>query len=319
MSSTRNRQLLKDYLQHKNSGPEKEIVDNWYQQLDDADPISMDAKKEAQVKEQIWASIAPGIKTHKEAIKIRLSWLRAAAILTTIGSLALLFWKTPVPGKSTKDNCPGGCFTTVSTQTGERKNVTLPDGTNLMLNSVSTIRISPDFPAKRIVQLIDGEVFFDVKHDPKHPFIIKSGRLTTQVLGTAFNIRAYSQLGKMTIGVLRGKVGVRIDNQPSHFLIKGQQIAYQRNDQTIQLTPLDEQNMAWQKGNLVLNNASFEEMSILMAKNFGIQVYTNNQNLKTKHFTTTISTSAPALKAMEIVAAIHQLKIKKRRNDIEIY
>lgn len=318
MSSTKNRQLLKDYLQHKNSAPEKEIVDNWYQQLeDDAGSISMDAEKEAQVKEQIWDSITPGIKTGSR--KIRLSWLRAAAILTTIGSLALLFWKTPVPGKSAKDICPGGCFTTVSTQAGERKNVTLPDGTNLMLNSVSTIRISPGFSANRIVQLIDGEVFFDVKHDPKHPFIIKSGRLTTQVLGTAFNIRAYSQLGKMTIGVLRGKVGVRVDNQPSHFLIRGQQIAYQRDDQTIQLMPLDKQNMAWQKGNLVLNNASFEEMSILMAKNFGIQVYTNQQSLKTKHFTTTISTSTPALKAMEIVAAIHQLKIKKRRNDIEIY
>lgn len=318
MSSTKNRQLLKDYLQHKNSEAEKQIVDNWYQHLDDyAGPISMDAKKEAQVKEQIWASIAPGIKTGSR--KVRLSWLRAAAILTTIGSLALLFWKIPVPGKSAKDTCPGGCFTTVSTQTGERKNVTLPDGTNLMLNSVSTIRISTGFSANRIVQLIDGEVFFDVKHDPKHPFIIKSGRLTTQVLGTAFNIRAYSQLGKMTIGVLRGKVGVRVDNQLSHFLIKGQQMAYQRDDQTIQLMPLDEQNMAWQKGNLVLNNASFEEMSILMAKNFGIQVYTNQQDLKTKHFTTTISTSTPALKAMEIVAAIHQLKIKKRRNDIEIY
>jgi transmembrane sensor len=317
MNSTKNRQLLKDYLQHKNSEAEKEVVDNWYQQLDDVETMPMDAKKEAQVKEEIWASITPGLKTGSR--KIRLSWLRAAAILTTIGSLALLFWKTPVPGKSAKDACPGGCFTTVSTQTGERKNVTLPDGTNLMLNGVSTIRIAQNFQANRLVKLIDGEVFFDVKHDPKHPFIIKSGRLTTQVLGTAFNIRAYSQLGKMTIGVLRGKVGVRVDKQPSHFLIKGQQMNYQCDDQTIQLMPLDEQNMNWQKGNLVLNNASFEEMSILMTKNFGIQVYTNQQNLKTKHFTTTISTATPALKAMEIVAAIHQLKIKKRRNDIEIY
>jgi len=317
MSSTKNRQLLKDYLQHKNSKTEKEVVDNWYQQLGNAEVMSMDAKKEAQVKEEIWASITPALKTGSR--KIRLSWLRAAAILTTIGSLALLFWKTPVPGKSAKDACAGGCFTTVSTQTGERKNVTLPDGTNLMLNSVSTIRIAQNFQANRLIQLIDGEVFFDVKHDSKHPFIIKSGRLTTQVLGTAFNIRAYSQLEKMTIGVMRGKVGVRIDNQPSHFLIKGQQMAYQRGDQTIQLMPLDEQNMNWQKGNMVLDNASFEEMSILMAKNFGIQVYTNQQNLKTKHFTTTISTSTPALKAIEIVAAIHQLKVKKRRNDIEIY
>jgi len=317
MSSTKIRQLLKDYLQHKNSGPEKEVVDNWYHQLDEEEPLLMDAKMEAQVKEQIWASIAPGIKTKSR--RIRLSWLRAAAILTTIGSVALLFWKTPNPGNSAKTSCPGGCFTTVSTQTGERKTVILPDGTSLMLNSVSTIRISANFPSNRNIQLVDGEVFFDVKHDPKHPFIIKSGRLTTQVLGTAFNIRAYSQLGKMTVGVVRGKVGVRLDNQPSHFLIKGQQMAYQNSDQSIRLMKLDEQNMAWQKGNMVLNNASFEEMSILMAKNFGIQVYTNQQDLKTKHFTTTISTSAPALKAMEIVAAIHQLKIKKRRNDIEIY
>ncbi|MBB5636824.1 ferric-dicitrate binding protein FerR (iron transport regulator) [Pedobacter cryoconitis] len=317
MSSSKPRQLLKNYLQHKNSAAEKEIVDNWYQQLDDTEPMLLDTKKETQVKEEIWASIAPGLKTGPK--RFRLNWLNAAAVLITISSIALLFWKIPGPAKPVKEQCPGGCFTTVSTQTGERKTVTLPDGTMLMLNSVSTIKISENFSTKRIVQLVDGEVFFDVKHDSKRPFMIKIGRLTTQVLGTAFNIRAYSQMEKMTVGVIRGKVGVRLDNQPSHFLIKGQQLAYQRNNQSIRLMPLDEKNLAWQKGNLVLNNASFEEMSILMAKNFGIQIHTSRQDLHTKHFTTTISTSTPALKAMEIVAAIHQLKIKKRRNDIEIY
>lgn len=268
-------------------------------------------------KQQVWNAIKPALVVKPVKRKLFPNWPVAAAIAILTGAIALLFWNKG--HKDPQKEIHRNPFTTVSTKAGERKSVTLPDGSQLLLNSSSTIQVPADFATKRNIYLTDGEVFFDVKHDPSRPFIIKSGPLTTQVLGTAFNIRAYREIRKMTVGVIRGKVGVTSTGQQTRFLEKGQQLSYHKENNRISLAALDIQELAWQKGTLVLNNVSFEEMSVLLEKNFGTRIFTLQETLKTKHFTATISTALPAVKAAQVVAAIHQLKTKKGRDGIEIY
>lgn len=317
MDNTKIRQLLKRYLEGKNSSQEKETIEHWYQALEEDGSILPDAKKELLAKQQIWNAIKPALVAKPVQCKLFPNWPVAAAIALVAGALVLLFWNND--HKNAQLHVHKNLFTTISTHAGERKSVTLPDGSKLLLNSGSTIQVPDNFSAKRNIYLTDGEVFFDVKHDPKRPFIIKSGPLTTQVLGTAFNIRAYREMKKMTVGVTRGKVGVTSTGQQTRFLTNGEQMSYHRENKRISLTALDTQELAWQKGILVLNDASFEEMCILMDKNFGIKIFSSEESLRSKHFTATISTALPALKAAQVVAAIHQLKTKKGRDGIEIY
>ena len=69
--------------------------------------------------------------------------------------------------------------------------IKLPDGSNALLNEGSTLKYPDSFSgqASREVSLI-GEGFFDIKHDPTKPFVVHTGKLSTTVLGTSFNVRS---------------------------------------------------------------------------------------------------------------------------------
>ncbi|MBL1264302.1 FecR family protein [Methylomicrobium sp. RS1] len=92
-----------------------------------------------------------------------------------------------------------------SSAIGERKTVLLEDGSTAMLNTDSAIAVSMK-DGKRSVELLKGEVFFDVKHDPGHPFLVHADHSTTRVLGTRFFVNHRKEGDE--IKVLSGRVEV---------------------------------------------------------------------------------------------------------------
>ncbi len=97
---------------------------------------------------------------------------------------------------------------------GQHRQVILPDGTRVWLNPSTSISYPDNFRgAQRLVKL-EGEAFFDVKHDADHPFIITSGPIKTVVLGTSFNVKAYPGAATAEVTVVSGKVGVAEHDVP---------------------------------------------------------------------------------------------------------
>lgn len=90
------------------------------------------------------------------------------------------------------------------TSTDETREITLPDGTQIVLNENSRLSYLDDF-TERTVEMT-GEAYFDVAHRENSPFIIVTGEVETTVLGTAFNLRAYPDEEKVEVTVQRGKV-----------------------------------------------------------------------------------------------------------------
>ncbi len=93
------------------------------------------------------------------------------------------------------------------TAANDIREVTLPDGSNVVLNENSTLQVTADFVQgkKRAVSL-KGEAFFEVEADPSHPFVIKTLQTSVSVLGTEFNLRAYPDEDSTIVEVLEGKV-----------------------------------------------------------------------------------------------------------------
>ena len=84
--------------------------------------------------------------------------------------------------------------------------ITLPDGTVVSLNANSRIEYPKEFTGQtRTVKLV-GEAFFDVSHNPYHPFIIEAEGAQIEVLGTSFNVSAYPGKGKVEVNVRTGTV-----------------------------------------------------------------------------------------------------------------
>lgn len=137
--------------------------------------------------------------------------------------------------------------------TAEIRELTLPDGTRVMLNSRSTLLYPEQFAGKtRSVYLI-GEANFQVKPDEKHPFIVKANDFQITALGTEFNVNAYPENNELIATLLEGSVKVEFNNLISNVILKpSEQITYNKQTRKRSLqSPRIEDVTAWQRGELV--------------------------------------------------------------------
>jgi transmembrane sensor len=97
----------------------------------------------------------------------------------------------------------------VATRRGERLELGLPDGSHVVLGAESRLRYSTkDFAGARTLYL-EGQGFFAVSHDPKHPFVVHARGASVQAVGTAFGVRAYHDDSTVDVAVAVGRVLMR--------------------------------------------------------------------------------------------------------------
>jgi len=101
-------------------------------------------------------------------------------------------------------------FNTLTTPRGGQYKVQLPDGTNVWLNSTSSIRYPTSFPNHERKVEITGEAYFEVTRDEAKPFVVQVDNIETKVLGTHFNINSYMNEESVKITLLEGKVVVAL-------------------------------------------------------------------------------------------------------------
>jgi transmembrane sensor len=299
------RQIFKKYLLGSASAEEKAAIDNWYRSLENETPVSLSDQDREAAKQEIWESIVPALVVQRRARVIPV-WLKAAAWAAVIAGIffaVFLFIKPPKRNPL--------AYKTVTTKNGERKEVIIHDGTRLTLNAGTTLRVYDDFSTARRIDLIDGEVFFEVKRDEHKPFRIHSNDLTISVLGTSFDVSAYTAMKKISVGVVTGKVGVTRDTATLDVLTKTRQLNYNTETHAYSTGATDALLLAWREGRVVLNDLTFAEMAVLMKKNFDIEVQTRDNRILQTKYTTELPASMAAADAMEVLAAIHQLKIQK--------
>lgn len=141
---------------------------------------------------------------------------------------------------------------------GEKKIVELPDGSKVHLNSQTNISYPSDFSVGGRRVNLSGEAFFQVKRDTERPFIVFSGDVATTVLGTSFNISAFSE-NDTYVTVESGKV--KVTNQLDDaelILLKGEQVIYDRNTGNITKMSVDTgPHTSWRNGVLYFDGVTF--------------------------------------------------------------
>ena len=93
-----------------------------------------------------------------------------------------------------------------STGIGEQRTITLSDGSTVILNALTRIRVRLS-ERTREVDLVSGQAFFHDTDDPLRPFIVRSGEATVRAIGTQFDV--YSRPGGTVVTVVEGEVAVR--------------------------------------------------------------------------------------------------------------
>lgn len=108
---------------------------------------------------------------------------------------------------------------TVTAQ-AETRTVVLPDRTEVVLNRHSTLTYPKDFrrEARREVTL-QGGAYFKVTKDPSHPFVVETGEVQVQVLGTHFNVEAYPRDHEVRTTLLEGSVAVSLPGRAQRLIL----------------------------------------------------------------------------------------------------
>ncbi|WP_158655274.1 FecR family protein [Flavivirga eckloniae] len=181
-------------------------------------------------------------------------------------------------------------YNTLTVPYGKRFQVVLSDGTKVHLNAGTSLR----YPIKFLNGLnrevfLDGEAYFDVVKDAKHPFLVNAKDLNIKVLGTRFNITSYPENEMINTILVEGAVEVfekDKDTEAPLVLKPGYKASWHKQHKNINVEKVNiEQYVAWMNGRLILNEVPFEAIQKKLQRQYNVTFINNNEALKSRKFT----------------------------------
>ena len=162
---------------------------------------------------------------------------------------------------------------------GEFK-ITLPDGTFVHLNSNSKLRFPKNFaPDKREI-FLSGEAYFEVTHNEDKPFVVQTNKCNVEVLGTKFNVEAYSDSEDFCTSLMEGSVRVSDKGNPSEtVLLSPNHMVSLENGQLSTSPILDFDVFRWKEGLICFRNMNFEQLMLRFEKCYGVRIVVENKHL----------------------------------------
>lgn len=178
---------------------------------------------------------------------------------------------------------PASEYTRIIVPKGERSKVVLPDGSTVQLNGGSQLKFSPAVHSGKRTVLLEGEAFFDVAHDPSHPFVVETGKLQIKVLGTRFNVSSYPDDKTITTYLEKGKVEVRIKGQGDTYLKPTEALKFDKlTGNTTKRVITDSRFSDWTKGILNIKGETIEELAKKLERRFDIHILFGDHEVR-KH------------------------------------
>jgi ferric-dicitrate binding protein FerR (iron transport regulator) len=219
---------------------------------------------------------------------------------------------------------------TVSTNTGYKASISLPDGSKVWLNGDSKITYDGDLKGNTREVFLSGEAFFDIAKDKTRPFIIHTRTINLKVLGTAFNVRSYENDKETETSLVRGSIEVTLRDNPDKKIIlkpgeklmvknsltvdtlsnykksevsdEDQPIAilakmrYYGNDSSIVET-------SWTKSRLVFYDERLDKIALNLERWFNVSVLIEEDQLKKEKYTAIIEEGDKLEEVLEALKA----------------
>lgn len=312
-----NDELLIKFLLKETSADENNIVQNWlmeseasavrFAEFEKIWVASKTLKEQTNIDtEEAWRRFKhkadnPVLTTLiVKPLKRNYAWLKIAAVLV----LAIGAWATySLFGPSNY------------TDLIARDEVTqqlLPDGSELTINKNTQISYAGNFENNRSLKLKKGEVFFNVKPDKKHPFVIEIADVEVEVVGTSFNIKRLNE--ETEVVVETGIVKVKLNGQEVQ-LVKGEKIQINATTkELIKLENTDQLYNYYRTKLFIANNVPLEKLISVLNEAYGSNVEFTD-NVATLKFNSTLELSSLDSNLAIICDALN-LKISRNQKQI---
>ena len=175
----------------------------------------------------------------------------------------------------------------VQTQDEGNRLVELEDGSKVWLNRNSELLYPASFADDSRTLFLKGEAFFEVTPDKDRPFIVYSGNSKTTVLGTSFNLRAYSKEDEVKLTVVTGKVAFTLtDDKEGVTALPGDVASLDAKSKTIEkLSNKDQNFLSWKTGQLMFDDSPITQLIIALERHFDVEIESESASVLDCRFT----------------------------------
>ena len=327
MESTVNKELLQKYFEGNTTVFEKKLIDDWAIEPKNQEVFYQTLAKFESQNIQFTSDVDSALQKHLSKVERYTStkdempemvlkkyqfsrWAAAAMVVFLMGLGAWLY----------RDDIQNQTF---QTSFGEIKTLQLDDGSTVVLNANSSLKIPRfGFGERSRVVFLDGEAQFNVIHQPDNqPFIVKTSKqFEILVLGTEFNVFSRSRGAKVVLH--KGKIQLSYQEgiQKKQVIMKpGELVSFDKFKKIELKIPVEtEQFSAWKEHRFIFDKTSLEEITHLFEENFGQKIIIENPEL----MTWTVSGSFTAMNANELLETLSEasnLSYRKEGDTVIIF
>ena len=218
------------------------------------------------------------IKNGKKRFSINLSSLRtelikiAAVVAITLGG-SYFYYQSSLEKELM-------AMQTITVPAGQRINITLVDGTNVWLNARTSLSYPVKFGKNNRQVVLDGEAYFDVTKDKSKPFIVQTDNYNVEVLGTQFDVNAYSETGEFETTLMSGSVKVASASDSTQKITLKPNNKVFLQDGKLHVTAVDDYNpYRWKEGLICFKNETFTSIMKDFEKYYGLTIQVKNKNV----------------------------------------
>lgn len=313
---------------HENSEVVREIKEIWdLSTKENFDVNVKEAWKKFQSRKKSQNQFGDLLKPHNKVYANIYHGFRAAAFILVAVIAGFFFQHISTIQSETDQSAERSGFYTMqkmTTDRGEKTRVTFSDGTRVTLNSSSTVRFPREFHGSERKVYLEGEAYFEVAYDQESPFIVNTDAAQVRVLGTAFNVRGWSEDPGVDITVRSGKVSVssleqEIEDHADVILEAGQftRVIKGQGPQFVQsVDPLD--HLLWTSGGMHFDNEPFSQVVLDLERRFNVHITVNDAELLDVPYTGTFQ-YAEVDEVLSVIATSMEVGYNREGSNIEFY
>lgn len=259
----------------------------------------------------------PDSKVDVQKKKKTITFRQIGYELAKIAAILILFWGGTKLYETTSVKENVIAYQTLYVPAGQRAELILPDSTHVWLNARSKL-VYPISFGKDIRQVeLNGEAYFDVIHNEKQPFVVKTPQMDIQVLGTEFNVTAYSSSSDFEVALLRGCIELSSPRLSSNYRMKEKEHIRLQNNKLISKDISDYDYFRWKEGLICFNNESVATIIEKLKLYYDIDIEVYNQKFINSRYTGKFRTKDGIEQVLRVLQIEHKFTYTKN-NDLNL-
>lgn len=257
------------------------------------------------------------MSTNRSSKRYRIFSRIAAAVSLLLSVAAFFYLNDQIKSNDKVIFIASSSMQTKATESGQKLEIHLNDGSVAILNANSSITYPREFSdTVRLVQM-KGEVFFEVAKNKEKPFIVQTSKLNTTALGTSFNIQAYDDTSQ-EVSLITGKVKVEsFENDLIGYLNPGEAIQFNNgeNRKTI-FDPLTK--VLWTEGIIYFNKTSLSDCFKTLEQWYGVKIEIDGGELNQKRKVSGKFDNDYLTNVLNSISYAHQFKYEIHKERVHI-